>query len=361
MMGRHISNAGSDEVRESLRWHAVLTFVVAVILGGCDDTTGVTTPAGVETAIVLNSVEISVTVFPVDTPDAAATIGLGPAGSPVSLAARGPLAVAPLGTLNQLAVVDLRDGDVQTVALPTNSGATGAAFVSDSIVLVGNPNLNTVSVVDARNGQLIGAPIPVGTFPQAVIADGDRAFVLNAELDATFVPARAGRVYVIDATTLAVIDSFALSGLNPTQGAFGPDGLLYILNAGAFGQANGSLSVVDPAALTEIEHHNGFGEFPGSLAIDESGMAYVAAFDFGLAIWDTGSDSFVRSPADPLVVQGVANSGGVGIDSSGRIYTLVPDCVNPSVALRLNPDRSFDREIDVGICPFGIAFTTITD
>jgi len=346
----------------SMLWWGTLVLAGTVTLGGCDeDTTGVVAPTGVETAVVLNSVEISLTAFAVDSADATRTIGLGPDGSPASLAARGPLAVAPLGTFPTLAVADLRTGDVRRIPLPANSGATGAAFVNDSIVYVGNSNLNTVSVVDVRNARLVGAQIPVGVFPQAIVVSRNRVFVLSAELDANFVPARPGRVTVIDATTRAVIDSIVLSGLNPTSGVVGPDGLLYIVNAGNFGQGNGSLSVVSTTALTETEHHTGFGEFPGSLAIDGDGIAYVSAFDYGVAIWDTGSDAFVRAPSNPLLVQGIGNSGGVGIDSSGRLYTLVPDCTNPSVALRMDPDLSFDREIDVGICPFGIAFTTLPD
>ncbi len=343
-------------------WGVTLAFAGVLVLAGCDDdATGVVAPAGVETAVVLNSVEISLTVFAVDSPAAARTIGLGPDGSPVSVAARNQLAVSPLGLLPALAVADLRSGEVRRIGLPANSGATGVAFVNDSIVYVGNPNLNTVSVVDVRNERLVGAQIPVGVFPQAIVRIGDRVFVMNAELDASFQPARPGRVSVIDVSTRTVVDSIPLSGLNPTAGALGPDGLLYIVNAGSFGQGNGSLSVVSPTQLSEIEHHGGFGEFPGSIAIDPDGLAYISAFDFGVAIWDIGSDSFVRPPSDPLVVQGIANSGGVGLDSSGRLYTLVPECTGPSVALRLNPDLSFDREIEVGVCPFGIAFTTIPD
>ncbi len=60
--------------------------------------------------------------------------------------------------------------------------------------------------------------------------------------------------------------------------AFGPDGMLYIVNSGAFGQSNGSLSVVDPANLREVEHHAGFGEFPGDIAFDAAGRAYVSSF-----------------------------------------------------------------------------------
>ncbi len=53
-------------------------------------------------------------------------------------------------------------------------------------------------------------------------------------------------------------------------------------------------------------------------------------------------------------------SSGVGFDSSGRLYSLVlGNCMDPSVVARLNADLSFDREIDVGVCPIAIAFTRL--
>ncbi len=183
---------------------------------------------------------------------------------------------------------------------------------------------------------------------------------MNAELDASFRPARNGVVSVVDPATNAVASSILLTGFNPSGVTLGPDGLLYVVNSGTFGQGDGSLSVVDPATLMEDGHHAGFGEFPGGIAFGPDGHAYVSAFSYGVAVWSTSDDAFVRPPSSPLVIQGHMTSSGVGFDSSGRLYSLVPgDCIMPSVALRLNADLSFDREIDVGVCPIAIAFTRL--
>lgn len=338
----------------------IATLTVIAVVSGCnDDTTGPDRPAGAEVGVVVNSIELSLTVFPVDSPTATRTIGLAQAGSPVGLALRGRLAVVPLGFISAAAVVDLATESVRTIPLPDNSGATGVAFVDDSIVYVANPSLNTVSVLNVAAGTA-GPEIPVGVFPHAIVVVDGRAFVLNAELDADFQPARPGRVSVIDTATDSVVATIALSGLNPAAGALGPDGRLYIINSGSYGQTNGSLSVVDPATLAEVEHYTGFGAFPGAIAFDSRGRAYVASFFYGIAVWDAAADSFVRPPSDPLVVQGNGVSSAVGFDSADRLYSLVPgDCQAPSVALRLNPDLSFDTEIDVGVCPIAIGFTRI--
>ena len=333
---------------------AILAFI-AIACG--DDPTGPGTPSGVETAVVLNSIDLSITVFPVDSPQVTATLGLAQAGSPVSMAARNGRVVVPLGFLSAAAVADLGSGDVASLPLPDNSGATGVAFLNDSIAYIANPNLNTVSPVNIF-GMSAGPQIEVGGFPQGVIASAARIFVLNAELDQTFRPAKAGGVSVIDPATNTVIATVILTGYNPSAAAFGHDGLLYVINSGTFGQGDGSLSVVSPTTLEEVAHHAGFGEFPGDIAFDQAGRAHVSSFSYGIAIWDATADSFINSPADPLIVEGNAISSGLGFDSDDRLYTLIPgDCIAPSVAYRVSNGAA--DEIGVGVCPIDIAFTRV--
>ena len=338
---------------------ALLTIGVFGLAACDDDGFSPGAPLRDEVAVVVNSIDVSVTVFPVDTPSGTRNIGLGPAGSPVTVAARNNLVVVPLGFFPAVAVLDLETDDVTTIALPANSGATGAAFLNDSIAYIANPNLNSVSRINVLSGSA-EAEIDVNVFPQAIAVSEERIYVMTAQLDATFQPAREGRISVIEGSSDTVIDTIVLSGLNPSAAAFGPDGLLYVVNSGNFGLGNGSLSVVDVTALSEVEHHQGFGEFPGDIAFGADGNAYVTAFAYGVAIWDAAADSFIRSPANALVIDGNTSASGLGFDSDGRLYTLVPgDCVAPSSALRSDQSLTFDTEIAVGVCPFGIAFGEI--
>ena len=341
-----------------------LVIVTALTLGvvACegDGPTGVENGVpGLETAVVVNSMDLSITVFPVDSPSMVHTIGLAQAGSPVSIAVREGRAAVPLGLLSAAAVIELATGDVQTIPLPENSGATGVAFLNDSIAYVANPGLNTVSPLNVLD-RTAAAEIAVGIYPQAVAAASDHVLVLNAELDETFRPAREGAISVIDPAANTEVAAILLSGFNPSAAAFGPDGLLYVVNSGSFGQGDGSLSVVDVSALSEVEHHTGFGEFPGAIAFGPTGHAYISSFSYGVAVWDAQGDTFIRSPSDPLPLPEPNAVSGVGFDSYGRFYALKPgDCIAPSVALRFNPDLSFDREISVGVCPIAIAFTHV--
>jgi hypothetical protein len=338
----------------------------ALFMAACSgDGTESQLPETTEVGVVLSSTDLSLTIFEVENPRQVRTVGLGPDGSPVTMAARGDLAAVPLGVVPAVAVVDLKEGLlVRTIGLPPGSGATGAAFLNDSIVLVANPSLNSVTPVNVLAGTT-GSDIAVGRFPQAVVVEGGRAFVLNAELE-FFAPDGPSTVSVIDIESLHVTSTVTLSGENAGAGGLGPDGRLYIVNSGSFGSASGSLSVVDLAGLpVEVANHPGFGEFPGSLALglSVSGFvgtwAFVGAFSYGVVVWDASLDGFVRGPADALAPGGVPSTSGVGFDAAGRLYTLTPDCQNPSTANRHDGVFEVEVTIPVGICPFAIAFTSL--
>ena len=328
---------------------------------GSDSTEPPLPPETAEVGVVLGSVDRSLTIFEVENPTRTRIVGVGPAGGPVTMALRGNLAAVPLGIVPAVAVVDLKEGIlVRTVGLPQGSGATGAAFLNDSIVLAANSDLNSVTPINVLAGTR-GSDIAVGRFPQAVVVEGGRAFVLNAELEG-FLPDGPATVSVIDIESLTVTSTIQLSGENAAAGGVGTDGRLYIVNSGSFGAANGSLSVVDLTGLTEVEHHPAFGDGPGSLALDPLVRVFVGAFSYGVAVWDTSLDAFIRGPADALAPGGVPSTSGVGFDEAGRLYTLTPGiCDSPATANRHDGAYDVEITIPVGICPFAIAFTTITE
>lgn len=332
-------------------------FLVFFALAACSDSpTEPEESLTEELGLVVNSTDVSLSVFDVENPDQVRTVGLGADGSPVSFAVRGGLAIVPLGVVPAAAVVDVALGTVlRTVALPEGSGATGAAFLNDSIALVANPNLNSVSPVNVLRGTT-QSPISVGRFPQAIVVAGGQAFVINAELE-EFMPAGPTTVSVLDASTLQVVRTVELSGQNGAAASVGPDGLLYVIQSGSFGAGDGSLSVLDPASGAEVDFVPDFGNFPGSVAVDEDRRVYVGAFGVGLLVWDAVTGTFVRGPENPAAPGGVESTSGVALDTRGRLYTLTPDCQEPAVTNRLNADLSLDRTIPVGICPIGIAFT----
>lgn len=331
-----------------------------ITLTACDrDGIFTGSPRPQETVVVLNSIDLSLTVFPSEFRGLTTTVGLGPAGTPVQAAVRDSLAVVPMGTVSAAVVVNLTTDGVRSIPLPANSGATGVGFLSDSIAYVTNPNLNTVSRLNLRRNTLT-AQLPATVYPQAVVTVADEVWVLNAELDISFQPAGAGRITVIDDATLSVTDTIELTGFNPAAGTIGPGGQVYIINSGTFGQADGSLSVVDPSTLEEVEHHDGFGEFPGALEFGPDGYLYVTSFSYGVAVWDPLTASFISSPDEPLDLDGATSVSDVGFDESGRLYGVVPgDCISPGQVVRLEADLTSDRSIPVGVCPIAVLFTNV--
>lgn len=352
--------------QRSIRFASASSRLLALVLGlvlavtGCVDGTG---PEPIEpqpVGVVVNSVDNSLTVFPVDEPAAAETIGLGGDGTPVGAAIAGSLVVVPLGLTPAAAVVDLRQGLLlHTIALPQGSGATGAAVFGTDSALVANPGLNSVSVIDAAAGSA-GAEIEVGPYPESIVAGGGVAYVVNRHLDENFQTTGPGTVTVIDLASLTVVDTIQLSGTNPGAAVLSGD-RLYVLNAGSWGQNNGSLSVVNTGAGTEIDHVTGFGDFPGSLTLGPDGDLYVASYSYGVAIWDPATESFLRSPEEPVQPNGVSAVSSVGFDEEGRLYTLRPFCApgEPDVAFRLSAALQVEHTITVGNCPTEILFTAI--
>jgi hypothetical protein len=329
-----------------------------VLLPACgDDPVGPDLTAR-EVGVVVSSTDVALTIFDVDDPTQSETVGLGADGSPVSLALRGRFAAVPLGIVPAVAVVDVREGALlRTVGLPEGSGATGAAFVNDSIVLVANPGLGSVTPVNVLAGTA-GTAIEVGRYPHAIIVEGGRAYVLNAELE-NFAPDGPSTVTVLDASNLSVVDTIELSGENAAKGAIGPDGRLYVINSGSWGAGNGSLSVIDLTSGTETDFVEAFGDFPGSIAIRDDGLVHVGLFGVGMLVWSASTESFTRGPDDPVTPGGVASTSGIGVDSQGRVYALEPDCQNPSFAHRLSASHDSEDAIPVGICPMSIGFTEV--
>jgi hypothetical protein len=332
----------------------------ATVMAGCEsDPAGPDPAAGEPVGIVLSSISRILTVFAVDDPTQAFSVGLAPDGSPVTMAVRGTIVAVPLGSVPAVAIVDIdAQSLVRTVALPEGSGATGAAFLNDSIALVANPGLNTVSPINVLRGTR-GDDIEVGTYPQAAIAVNDTVFVLNANIAPDFSPAGPATVSVITGDPAQVVRSITLSGLNAGSAAVSDDGTIVIVNTGTFGGANGSVSIVNRATLTETQHVPGFGDFPGAVAISADGRIHVASFNYGIAVWDPSSGAFTRAPDEAIEPGGIPSVAGLGFDEQGRLYSLEPDCQAPASALRLGPSYAVETEIATGICPIAIAFARL--
>lgn len=324
-------------------------------VAGCSDSTG-TDVQTEHVVVVLNSVGLTLTVVPLGSPSVR-TLPLGPDGTPTTLAVRDSIAAVPMGITGVLALVNLADGAVRNVALPAGSGATGVAFANDSIVVVANPDRNSVSPVNWRRGT-VGAEIAVGNYPQAVVADPEhrRVYVINGNLDDNFQPAGPGSVTVLDAATLATLGTVALTGINPGAGAVRNE-QLFVLNAGTWGGGNSSLSVVSTGSGQELRRVDGFGNFPGSVTTQAGRSVFVASYGTGVLVYSPEANVIERTESNPLIPGGHLPVAAVRFDDLGLLYSLHPgDCTSPGRLVQMGATGSVLAEVNVGVCPFAMDF-----
>lgn len=333
-----------------------LAALTLVAVAACDDDP-VQPDGGApqEHAVVLNSVSRSITIFPVNEPDSTVTVALDPLSTATTLAVRDDIALVPLGVFAAVAVIDLAAGEViDQIPLPTGSGATGVAIVDDSLAFVANPELNSVTPVYYRTGET-GDEIPVGVYPTALVAFGDRVFVIEANL-VNFSPAGPSTVSVIDAGTLEVDADFVLSGKNAADAVTDGSGV-FIVHAGNFDSANAAVSVVDLPTAAEADFHTGFGSFATEVEVLLSGILIVSSPMYGLSMFDPESEDFLVEPGEGFGSAG-ENVLGIGLDSNQRLWVLdAVDCGSPGRALRVTgPAGIVVDEATVESCPEAIGF-----
>src|SRR5262245_51074102 len=149
------------------------------------------------------------------------------------------------------------------------TGATSsqplALSVDDSLLLVANPDNNTVSLFDLKNGNTKLAEIPVGKEPNGVALspDGTRGYVANT-IDGTVTVLNINRSAPNNPYTVAATVPV---GTEPYGLALTPAGRkLYVTNA-----RSNNVSVIDTSANYVLTTINNVGPEPRGIAITNSG------------------------------------------------------------------------------------------
>src|SRR6266513_5713077 len=230
-----------------------LAFLALTLATGCSDALEQKSSAGQGIGVVNANDRtmsvISATDFSVSTHD-----WQSGTASPRTIDGRGHVFVVPLGAADAVGIsrfFTCPPGALACVRpdyvlpLAPGSGATGAAIQDDSIAWIANPNLKSVTRLNYLSGDT--ASIAAGVYPQAVAISGTRVFVRNSNLlGAT--PAGPSWLTSFDCcTTIPTPDSIALTGVNARFAVVGDDSLLYVIESGHAGAADGKLSIVDPA------------------------------------------------------------------------------------------------------------------
>ncbi len=330
-----------------------------VALAACSDALEQTTSAG-QVVISVNTVSGTLSLVAVDD-HVISSVPVPPAGStPRRVAVLGGRLAAPAGDSASLAVLDFSNGTppaVTTRRLPGRPGEGGVAFQNDSIAWVANPSRNTVTRVNLQTGDTTS--VAVGVYPRTIVVTGGFVYVVNGNL-VSGTPAGPSWITVLRASAGAppAVDSIPLTGTNAGGATLGADGLLYVVDAGAPGRADGKLSIVDPVAGVERVVVNGLGESPGAAVYHPSGRLLITSLAAGILEVNTATRTLLRGPSNGIVPNGASGVAALTLDEAGRVYAFDQgDCSGPGVLHILSPPPDYDdvRQILVGVCPSAAA------
>lgn len=296
------------------RRHAALLALAAIFtLAACSDDTppppgfleGTQSDPG-----ILLAVNLDKTLFMLQTgaPDERVSIPLGASSAvtPIGLAVSGTHAAVPLGNAASVAWVDLSTETVDRYFTFPSGNATGVAFANASTVVVCNQTTDQCGKFDpAQAGNEVTGLVTVIQFPNSVVASGGRVFVVSSNLDDNYMVAGPGVVTELNPATMAIERTWEV-GTNP-QYAAAYSGKLFVVNSGDYGLNNGTLSVINLGSNTVQAPIDGFGDFPGPINIDSRGHALISSFNYGTAVYNTVTETFLKSVAVPLCVP---SSGG---------------------------------------------------
>ena len=317
-----------------VRLAGVLAMVAAA---GCSDALEQSTPVGQEIVVLdggggtsltlVNAGDFSATPQPM----AFAVSGTG------QIAGRGPTILISGVAHDSLQILPL-GGSPKVV--PVGSPA-GAAFQDDTLAWVADSAFDAVVQVNVRTAQKVVSPaVPAG--PVAVAVLDSQVFSLHRSW-----------LTAIKLSGTPTPDSIPLSGSDARYPVVGDDSLLYVIERGDSGKANGKLSVVDPAGRSEIVVINGLGERPGPGVFHPTGRILVASPADGILEVNALTRSVTRGPGAGI------KPGGKGVvalslDARGRVYAVSnTGCGTPGVLYVLSPPPDYHviTTVPLGLCP----------
>jgi hypothetical protein len=318
------------------RRFAFVGFLLLVASASCGDDTSAPIAPGFlggtssnhEIGVVVNSTGKSVTLFQLGSPTTQQQIALGTSSTvtPTGVAVRGRRAAVPLGNAASVALINLETSAIQRFFVFSSGNTTGAAFADDTTIIAANTGRNVVGrLTVGQTSDAVTNTVSVAPQPTAVAMAGGRALVVSTNLDANFAPIGNGIVTAIDPKTMQVLGTAQMGGTNSSDGAVGPDGLLYVVNTGDFA-AHGSLTIENPATMQVQATIPNMGVGPGAISIDANGLAYISGFFTGTLVWDTKTRTFVRGGNNPLCAK-LANGSCRGAfaastNAAGDVYQV---------------------------------------
>lgn len=324
--------------------------LAAALVAGCSDALERTTPVGQE-IVVLNAQTASLTLVNAGDFTVTSLPLVVPAPAAHTLAGEAQAVLVPTGSADAVQVLTL-GGSGRSVALAPGSGATGASFQDDTLAWVANPGLNTITELNVRTGDTLRS-LSVGPRPTAVAVVAGAVFSVNSNTSGDTVHGPSTlTAWRTDGSGSP--DTVPLTGVDAEAVVVGDDSLLYVVERGDSGQADGRVSVVDPVARREAVVINGLGERPGPAVFHHAGRLLVASPSEGILEIDALTRSVVRGPGAGVKPQG-QGVVALALDARGRVYAVTDAgcAAAPGTLYVLSPPPNYGviTSAPLGHCP----------
>ena len=336
-----------------MRRQLVSMAVVVAVAGACSDALEKDTTVG-QIVAVLNSGSSAVTLVSA-THFTGTNLPSGPFASPPSITARDSFLLAPVGTGDSVLVARLLaagGASLHTITLASGAQASAVVVQDDSLAWVAEPGLDRVQQINYLTFDTTARTAAGDRASAAVVADG-RVWVVNANAVGN-VPAGPSSVTVrLTSGAANTVDTIPLTGDNAQFAVLGADGLIYVIDRGAQGQADGRLSIVDTATRTEVAVINGLGELPGPAVYHPSGRLLIAGGANGIMEVNTLTRTLTQGPGTGLTPGG-DSVVALAVDQRGRVYAVAPrGCGAPGVVHVLSAPPAYQEltTVAVGTCP----------
>jgi hypothetical protein len=147
---------------------------------------------------------------------------------------------------------------------------------------------------------------------------------------------------VVDLATRAVTATIPV-GINPQWCALDAGGEVNVVCSGLFGVDGGQVTFIDSATRAVVDSAH-VGGFPGPIAIDSRGIAYMVEFGAGLLTVDTVSNTAIRDVGNPIPVGGLG-AFGLAIDQNDRVVVAVSA---DGLLTVISPDGAIEAAFAVG-------------
>jgi hypothetical protein len=319
-----------------VRLAGVLAIVAAA---ACSDALEQTTPVGQE-IVVLDGQSTSLTLVNAGDFSTTALPLVFPVSGAPRIAGRGATVLVPGGSHDSVQVLTL--GGIGRAVAVGGGSPVAAAFQDDTLACLADSAVDALTQVNVSTGTK-PVTLAVGTGPVAVAVLDSQVFSLHSSW-----------LTAVNVAGAPVPDSIPVSGVGARYPIIGDDSLLYVVEQGDSGKANGKVSIIDPVARTEIVVINGLGERPGSGLYHPTGRLLISSPTEGILEVNALTRAVTRGPGNGIKVGG-RGVLALSLDHRGRVYAVsnAPCGSGQSQLYVLSPPPGYNviATIPLGTCP----------